>query len=97
MPDLSYATDAGILLGAIGAGAACAGPIQNFLAAQAARRPDLRTSAFPIIGDGKGSKAHVSMVVVNDGGTAQNVTCVIQAGNKYVSNPFGSGVVTRPQ
>ena len=92
MPDLSYATDAGLLIAAIVAGASCASVIQRHKGARTRRQPELQASALTIIG-GPGEKGSTSMVVLNAGeGLAQDAACVLAVGDSdYVSHRLGSG------
>src|ERR1700735_4430580 len=92
MPDLSYATDAGVIVAAIAAGASCTSVIQRQKGARARRQPKLQISPLPIFG-GPGEKGSTSMVVLNAGeGMAQDAACVLAVGDSdYVAHRLGSG------
>jgi hypothetical protein len=98
MPDLSYATDAGLLIAAVTAGASCASVIQRYKGVRTRRQPELQASLLPIIG-GPGEKGSTSMVVLNGGeGVAQDATCVIAVDDSdYVAHPLGSGFLVHGQ
>lgn len=92
MPDLSYATNAGLMIAAIAAGASCTSVIQRQKGTRARRKPELQASPLRIFG-GPGEQGSTSMVVLNAGeGLAQDAACVLAVGDSdYVAHRLGSG------
>jgi hypothetical protein len=98
MSDLSFGADAGLLIGAVAAGASLSTVLQHVRDIRTARQPELRASALPIIGVTPRDAGYTSMVIVNvGGGTATNAACILKVGDRFCANGLGSGFLRHEQ